>query len=61
MIIWLLKLRITPAYAGNTEIDNDITMGDGDHPRLRGEYEALENNENLEWGSPPPTRGIRGT
>ena len=29
---------ITPAYAGNTEIDNDITMGDGDHPRLRGEH-----------------------
>ena len=34
----LLINRITPAYAGNTNVALDATMLKGDHPRLRGEH-----------------------
>ena len=30
--------RITPAYAGNTEIQCPVAVLYGDHPRLRGEH-----------------------
>ena len=29
----------------------------GDHPRLRGEHNITNSQNNVIWGSPPPTRG----
>ena len=55
----LESLRITPAYAGNTNakyIENDVK---GDHPRLRGEHTAFITLPFIFSGSPPPTRGTR--
>ena len=34
----LVITGITPACAGNTELDALTESGYGDHPRLRGEY-----------------------
>ena len=48
---------ITPAYAGNTWIKSKIEAEDLDHPRLRGEHIGILWLEELDQGSPPPTRG----
>ena len=36
-----LTPRITPAYAGNTDLCKDINGVIEDHPRLRGEHVAV--------------------
>ena len=49
--------RITPAYAGNTKIGEQILIVGKDHPRLRGEHHSNQFIEDFNLGSPPPTRG----
>ena len=49
--------RITPAYAGNTNILRSICQCLQDHPRLRGEHAFLALRPSFIMGSPPPTRG----
>ena len=50
-------IRITPAYAGNTQHHLHLPLHEWDHPRLRGEH-GREDWANRIWvGSPPPTRG----
>ena len=48
---------ITPAYAGNTYLNNCLAFPTGDHPRLRGEHTVKLPNWADRIGSPPPTRG----
>ena len=48
---------ITPAYAGNTYVENFLKGMTGDHPRLRGEHNAASPKDLAKIGSPPPTRG----
>ena len=50
---------ITPAYAGNTSYASLATAHERDHPRIRGEYIAINNDDREVGGSPPHTRGIR--
>ena len=52
-----LPLRITPAYAGNTLTMHWLLISQRDHPRLRGEHLELIGSNNINVGSPPPTRG----
>ena len=49
--------RITPAYAGNTELDLKEQLDAKDHPRLRGEHDFNNLDIINRMGSPPPTRG----
>ena len=51
------SLGITPAYAGNTCWLPVLTVWRWDHPRLRGEHSESERREQINKGSPPPTRG----
>ena len=52
-------MRITPAYAGNTNLRFFTIIDYQDHPRLRGEHQFLfTGNDDFE-GSPPPTRGTQ--
>ena len=54
-------LGITPACAGNT-CSNPVNQSSRrDHPRMRGEYDALVASEIVEKGSPPHARGIPDT
>ena len=55
----VLSLRITPAYAGNTQTHQHQTLRQQDHPRLRGEHFDMKGFMITGWGSPPPTRGTR--
>ena len=55
----ITSLRITPAYAGNTGLEQAKKYLGGDHPRLRGEHTCYINSIDLRLGSPPPTRGTR--
>ena len=48
---------ITPAYAGNTSPLEIAKFESEDHPRLRGEHQKCYDVEEIEIGSPPPTRG----
>ena len=57
---WIMYFRITPAYAGNTSEGWPELSSEGDHPRLRGEHQAVGNPEAQDSGSPPPTRGTLG-
>ena len=50
-------LRITPAYAGKTQLKAKSIISGEDHPRLRGENAILPGHQTLGKGSPPPTRG----
>ena len=50
--------RITPAYAGNTNVDSYGLDANWDHPRIRGEYTMQKVTINGITGSPPHTRGI---
>ena len=62
LIAYSVPLRITPAYAGNTESPPTSFQVCWDHPRLRGEYASIPRYENPCLGSPPLTRGIpKGT
>ena len=58
LLFYPQAVGITPAYAGNTRVANFIQYGDGDHPRLRGEYSAGIAMNLALGGSPPLTRGI---
>ena len=49
---------ITPACAGNTIKNLRGFSGQGDHPRLRGEYHSLWRLKVSCIGSPPLARGI---
>ena len=49
--------RITPAYAGNTNLSIFSCPYSRDHPRLRGEHISYQPFANTLIGSPPPTRG----
>ena len=49
--------RITPAYAGKSELAETERGENGDHPRLRGEKGALSSPCEMYRGSPPLTRG----
>ena len=59
LIAYSVPLRITPAYAGNTESPPTSFQVCWDHPRLRGEYASIPRYENPCLGSPPLTRGIQ--
>ena len=50
---------ITPAYAGNTYVNDRAIVNDRDHPRLRGEHGLVCLRIWILCKSPPPTRGTR--
>ena len=52
---------IIPALAGNTRHSNNPYGEPGDHPRSRGEYQALRILDSLPEGSSPLSRGIPPT
>ena len=52
-------VRITPAYAGNTNDEKSFRLVTWDHPRLRGEHTVKLPNWADRIGSPPPTRGTQ--
>ena len=52
-----LRIRITPAYAGNTSSYNRNCCRPRDHPRLCGEHYAISNFKSHTMGSPPLMRG----
>ena len=53
----LVWYRITPAHAGNTSVDIEISSQRRDHPRPCGEH-VIEVFVMLAMvGSPPPMRG----
>ena len=60
-VIFLLSLLflwgITPACAGKSSGGYTLFDVNGDHPRLRGEKNLLEDNYSREGGSPPLARG----
>ena len=58
LIAYSVPLRITPAYAGNTESPPTSFQVCWDHPRLRGEYQKAQRHRIVTTGSPPLTRGI---
>ena len=49
--------RITPACAGNSQLDEALGSLNGDHPRLRGEQLVCTNEITWRGGSPPLARG----
>ena len=49
--------RITPAYAGKSQLEIEPFAPPQDHPRLCGEKQAIPHKELQEVGSPPPMRG----
>ena len=49
--------RITPAYAGKSNICILRPCRIRDHPRLCGEKDAPKTSEETYLGSPPPMRG----
>ncbi len=51
--------RIIPAHAGNTPMDERLTLLHEDHPRSCGEYFTTDFNELCDIGSSPLMRGIR--
>ena len=51
------QCRITPAYAGNTTVEEVYQSHKRDHPRLRGEHYFTSFGIIHCLGSPPPTRG----
>ena len=50
-------IRITPAYAGKSQMLFDFYAVQRDHPRLCGEKCTEDTEANLQKGSPPPMRG----
>ena len=48
--------RIIPAYAGSTPFQDVSLLVSQDHPRIRGEHEALEAGPDCAVGSAPHTR-----
>ena len=52
-----VSYRITPAYAGNTQLSGAGGIPIWDHPRLRGEHLFRIFKDFFRMGSPPLTRG----
>ena len=52
-----MKLRITPACAGNSFCPSPLPCGRWDHPRLRGEQCSSNRKRHFRIGSPPLARG----
>ena len=52
----VLYVGITPAYAGKTAIVKHSSSVIGDHPRLRGKDNVVEERIKKQVGSPPLTR-----
>ena len=52
------EFRLTPAYAGNTDVPSVEEDRQGAHPRVCGEYLAMKMRRSSPWGSPPRMRGI---
>ena len=50
-------VRITPARAGKTLIEDDLYAADTDHPRSRGENNRRPSGPGHPGGSPPLARG----
>ena len=50
-------VRITPAYAGKRDSDDNINSELEDHPRLCGEKVSKLTLPSALLGSPPPMRG----
>ena len=57
-MLLLLRLRFTPAYAGNTNCRIHPRLRAWVHPRIRGEYLPHQAGDRGGLGSPPHTRGI---
>ena len=53
----VMKVGITPAYAGKSSLTIAEGDGPGDHPRLRGEKRREHAAADCREGSPPLTRG----
>ena len=53
----LFPFGITPAYAGKSFNQSEMSENRGDHPRLCGEKRALRGSTPQQLGSPPPMRG----
>ena len=49
--------RITPAYAGKSWNAADLSLPDGDHPRVCGEKNGWRARISEKEGSPPRMRG----
>ena len=56
-LLYCDRLGITPAYAGNTDLQVGYNLRSRDHPRLRGEHIRVSWSAMRVAGSPPPTRG----
>ena len=54
-VVWII-----PALAGNTPRTIGCSFRPWDHPRSRGEYDAICDNPPTPAGSSPLSRGIRG-
>ena len=54
-----VRIRITPAYAGNTPTEHISLTNKEDHPRIRGEHNTSPTFFTDMRGSPPHTRGTR--
>ena len=50
---------IIPAYAGSTEANSLDGQTMADHPRIRGEHQAMATSTTTTNGSSPHTRGAR--
>ena len=51
---------IIPAYAGNTLRQDGYLGKTGDHPRVCGEHEFVQQGDGRHWGSSPRMRGTQG-
>ena len=59
--IWIIiRIGITPAYAGKSLLELVAVVGRRDHPRLCGEKETNVQKIKERLGSPPPMRGKGG-
>ena len=56
-VLFALRLRITPAYAGKRFGYYTISLRHWDHPRLCGEKAKMLHPVGHFGGSPPPMRG----
>ena len=52
-----LRIGITPAYAGKSDLMGGFKMAQEDHPRLCGEKKWFMTKKTFMAGSPPPMRG----
>ena len=55
--IYIEYVRITPAHAGKSPLDNSTNISGKDHPRPCGEKGTCKNVPFCCIGSPPPMRG----